>query len=860
MNHRERILDFLRNHPAGHSTMELAEGLSIPRPTVSKLLNELVRQNKVQKSKSYPVLYELCARETNHCFKEIIGYDKSLKPQIVSCKSSVSYPPKGLPVLLLGDSGVGKSFLAEHVYHYAVETGVIAEDSPFKTLNCADYANNPELLSAALFGYVKGSFTGADMDKKGIFEEAEGGYLFLDEVHQLPPAGQEKLFRYLDKGVISKLGSQKEVPLNVRLIFATTNLPATMLETFIRRIPVVIHLPKYVERPVDERYRIVYQLFLKEKSKIDREIMVSADLYNMLLMFDGKGNIGTIKNLIKVVLANAIFEQKTTDLRVGLSNLPSHQYVYDLNYTFVKNEIIICAESELESSDLQLQEPFLSEEVLNEIEEQLAASPYDYHETMSVLAASLSKIEQLNDQRLNTQVFHEPIRKIFEYLERNYGFRFSQQHVTFFSKLLSYGLKDTQEAPEQIEKYQRILKRVKSHDYKVYKMTKIIIEMIRINLDIRDLSTSFFLIASFYMLYHTNQAGTALPYLIIVSHGVSTASSISGLVNQAFGQYLFEGIDMPYNSTKKEVLRKLKKRLENIDTSKGVLILVDMGSLLELIDDVQEEVVGEVAMINNITSQIALETANLVLQKMTLEQVVGQLEETIQTTIKYIPSKRRSSLVLLACLTGTRSAEKIRGILETCLVNDQVTYRCCTYDFLADEVERKDLVQKYNRVLIVTTTPANVAESIALQELLTEKGEQALRTFYKDYLSEQELQRVFDRMIEAFTLENLMEQLTILNPTKLMKDVSEFVLHLERSLTKTYTAAEKKIILMHAAIMIERLILEKGQETAGKCNTIPTHCNEKKRQALKKAISVIEGKYNIVVNEKELRLLENLLF
>lgn len=317
---------------------------------------------------------------------------------------------------------------------------------------------------------------------------------------------------------------------------------------------------------------------------------------------------------------------------------------------------------------------------------------------------------------------------------------------------------------------------------------------------------------------------------------------------------------MPYNSTKKEVLRKLKKRLKKIDTSKGVLILVDMGSLLELIDDIQEQVVGEVAMINNITSQIALETANLVLQKKTLEQVASQLKETIQTTIKYIPSKKRSSLVLLACMTGTRSAEKIKGIVKNCLSNEMVTYRCCTYEFLANERERQELTGKYNRVLTITTTPIAAADTIALQELLTEKGEQALRSFYKDYLTEQELQQVFDRLIEAFTLENLMEQLTILNPTKLMKDVSEFVLHLERALGKTYTAAEKKVILMHAAIMIERLILERGQKAAEKCKTVSPHCNEKNRQALKKAISVIEGKYNIVVNEKELVLLENLLF
>ena len=76
--------------------------------------------------------------------------------------------------------------------HY--RQGVSIKKAPFVVLNCADYANNPELLSATLLGYKKGSFTGADSDKTGLLQEADGGYLFLDEVHRLSFENQEKLF------------------------------------------------------------------------------------------------------------------------------------------------------------------------------------------------------------------------------------------------------------------------------------------------------------------------------------------------------------------------------------------------------------------------------------------------------------------------------------------------------------------------------------------------------------------------------------------------------------------------------------------------------------------------------------------
>ncbi|MFU1862320.1 sigma 54-interacting transcriptional regulator, partial [Enterococcus faecium] len=109
-------------------------------------------------------------------------------------------------VLITGESGTGKSFLASLYYQFCLSKELLDDSAPFVTVNCAQYANNPELLTSQLFGHLKGAFTGADSDKIGAFQSAEGGVLFLDEVHRLSPEGQEKLFTFLDQGIIYRMG------------------------------------------------------------------------------------------------------------------------------------------------------------------------------------------------------------------------------------------------------------------------------------------------------------------------------------------------------------------------------------------------------------------------------------------------------------------------------------------------------------------------------------------------------------------------------------------------------------------------------------------------------------------------------
>lgn len=120
-----------------------------------------------------------------------------------------------LSILILGESGTGKELLARGIHQNSPRA-----KEPFVALNCTAYAGSSELLESELFGHEKGSFTGADRKKIGMFEAANGGTLFLDEVQNLSLVAQGKLLRVLQEKLIRRVGSNTEIPINVRVIAA----------------------------------------------------------------------------------------------------------------------------------------------------------------------------------------------------------------------------------------------------------------------------------------------------------------------------------------------------------------------------------------------------------------------------------------------------------------------------------------------------------------------------------------------------------------------------------------------------------------------------------------------------------------
>ncbi len=353
LTNKEKIKQYIEETCQENGTQAdtIADALGMKRNAASAILNELAREGFLIKKKTKPVIFTLAVKPIVHpakslemepqkedVFKEIAGGSYDMEQVLNKCKISATYPGRGIPIILLGQSGVGKSMLAEKIYLYAKQQGTIAEDAPFVVLNCADYANNKELLSSVLFGYTKGAFTGAAKDSPGVFEKADKGYLLLDEVHRLPPEGQEKLFRYIDTGIVNPLGDgAKGIPLNVRLIFATTeDIDNALLETFVRRIPIAVTIPSYPERSSNEKLKIIHNLFRQEAQILNCDFQISSNVINNLLTFKGKGNIGTLKNIIKISCANAVNKNPSENevIQVSMQDL---NVQYSVDYSLLRN-------------------------------------------------------------------------------------------------------------------------------------------------------------------------------------------------------------------------------------------------------------------------------------------------------------------------------------------------------------------------------------------------------------------------------------------------------------------------------------------------------------------------------------------
>lgn len=871
-SNKNRIMELLKETAEKQTAEEIAEKLGIQRNTASGILNELAREGMIRKEKTRPVQFSYIPKTpepSDDPFSHFIGADKSLKEAVEKCKLSAAYPKRGMPILLFGASGVGKSLLAEYIYQYAKFIHAIPEDAPFVVLNCADYANNKELLSSVLFGYKKGAFTGADRDTKGLIEEADQGYLFLDEVHRLSPEGQEKLFRYMDKGIVSRIGdSSHNFPLNVRLIFATTEGKETMLDTFLRRIPVDVTLPSFHERTLEEKYQLILHLFHQEADIMECDFLVSSNVINRLLTFQGQGNIGTLKNIIRLCCAKAYSEERRqgTVISVKLSYLSVTQEIMLGNESvpYVNQDIKISAKdkeaqyiSASEQISLYFPAAVIAQAVRDYLEKKISNTKFRkliYKEVNKIIDDVMNQEMYPYIQNLYSQA----IGNILIYLQDNYGLKYNGIMEMVFVKIL-YALNNQDDKAED-EQYEMIASQLRPVMYRYYKMGLIFYEMIHQAL---DYETNPWFVRLFAMLYFYSMAKEEGEYInaIIVSHGPATASSITSTVNRVFETYIFEAFDMAYDTPKREVVSRIKKYLKNTNTSKGLLIFVDMGSLLSISEDLKDDVEGDLGIVNNITTEMALEAGELILRHENLKNIVDDIIAHHVTKRSYVPSRQKPKAIVLCCMTGLGTAGKMKGLIQECLEGmEGIEVVEESYSELHKKGSQCDVFRKYDVQFIVATNKLEMEgyETLLLNELIDERGEKVIYGTIGRYFEKEIVQKFIENIVRSFTMKNLIGQLTILNPDKIMDDVGEVITRLEILEETNYPIDLKKMLYIHMCVMVERLMLEKGLLPEDNA-TQQIKCRESFVKNLKESFSVIEDKYRVSINDMEIQMIYNLV-
>src|SRR5689334_11690015 len=205
-------------------------------------------------------------------------------------------------VLIMGESGTGKELVARAIHDLSPRS-----ERPFISINCGAFTET--LLESELFGYIKGSFTGANANRKGLFEAANKGTIFLDEIGEMSPAMQVKLLRVLQERRLRPVGAHDEIPIDTRVIAATNRDLRQMAddgsfrEDLFYRISVIpIHLPPLRER-ADDIPELINHFIQKFCQQAGRDLTVSPKTMQMLENYAWYGNVRELEHTIERAVA-----------------------------------------------------------------------------------------------------------------------------------------------------------------------------------------------------------------------------------------------------------------------------------------------------------------------------------------------------------------------------------------------------------------------------------------------------------------------------------------------------------------------------------------------------------------------------
>ncbi len=273
------------------------------RSAVQRRLQELARRERVleKREREIDVLRERIARHT--ALRRFIARSPAMQ-EVLELAGRVA--PIDTTVLVYGESGTGKEFIVRMIHDQSPRAS-----APFVSVNCA--ALTETLLESELFGHVRGAFTGASRDKAGLFEVAGNGTLFLDEIGEVAPTVQAKLLRALQEREIRRVGAERTITVNARVVAATNRdlkdavAQGTFREDLYFRVAAfIITVPPLRERREDIP-PLVHEFVQRSAERLTKDVKtVSADAMTSLINYEWPGNVRELEHAIEraVILAH----------------------------------------------------------------------------------------------------------------------------------------------------------------------------------------------------------------------------------------------------------------------------------------------------------------------------------------------------------------------------------------------------------------------------------------------------------------------------------------------------------------------------------------------------------------------------
>ncbi|MCD5096776.1 sigma 54-interacting transcriptional regulator [Enterococcus faecium] len=910
----------------GVTTQEIAEVLGIQRTNSSKDLNQLVREGKLIKTDGRPVRYiyqtlvthvkpvtkhvvsyketpvseekNTLQIDTKDIFAKIIGANGSMKNSVEQAKAAILYPPRGLNCLITGPTGSGKTYFAHAMYHFAKAHHVIDEETELIVFNCADYANNPELLMSHLFGYAKGAFTGADEEKMGIIDQADGGMLFLDEIHRLPPEGQEMIFYFMDHGTYSRLGeTTKSHEANVRIVGATTEDPgSSLLETFVRRIPINIKLPAFEKRPANEKVDLVKIMIAHEANRTQRKISLTEDVAKALIGSVTYGNIGQLKSNIQLVCARGFLnhmqspeisitiDDLTEGIRSGLIQLASNRSamaelskILEPKITVAPNDTIMKIQSDsyelpynlydiIGDKAALLKSDGLDQEAINHfISTDINIHLKSFYKDHGFSFNADSKLAEFVDSKII-----EVTNQIYVMVKRSLQYEFQQNFIYAMSLHISSFLKKINLGEER---HTNDNIREMAFDFPdEYAVAKEVRSYIETYFQVEIPESEDYYLTVLLVSLRANQASGRIG-VVVAAHGNSTASSMVQVVQQLLDAENVRAVDMPLDMDPKTALDRIERNVQEVDEGSGVILLVDMGSLASFNSQIQRDTGIPVRTVDMVTTSLVLETVRKVsvlgtdldMLHESLKNFRGYAEISSVESVQEAKPIHKKKAVLAICASGEGTAQRIKELIERAVNKRQETELEVLALSIVEVKEELPVIQKEYQIIATTgITDLNIqAPFIPLERFIDQNIEVILdQLLMESELEETEFIFLDEESAKNTCVEFISDNFIFINGSKLIDPMWQFSTQISQTTGIGDEEYGFKInLVMHTAGMIERII--RNEPLTVEENELTNTTNDPLYSQLATSVVLLEDQIKVKVPIEEmyylLRLVHNQL-
>lgn len=671
--------EYLKN--GGIPTSVIADNFNLQRTNASTLLNELVKEGKLNKSTTRPVIYSLINKDSA---KEIladtalIGGKGSLEKPLQIAKAALLYPKRRLNLLVTGKPGCGLTHFVYSIYWYGVYSKLFKEDGSFYKVDCRHFIDNMDEIDDLLF---------RDKDlEESYFYKAKGGMLFIDNADLLSPKQKALLFDFLHGAYIYNIDHSERLLCDD--VFIVIGCNPNNANQFRNAIPMAVELSELKDRPLKEKLELINLFFAHEADNAQRDIEIRKEVIEALLLTEFPHNIKELQMEIVKACATAcvrVMDNENENIEVTIydfgtpiqkSLMKLRSFVSDNTTTNELNELLgnhnlfIYSKDSNTPTQKENANPELYDELKTQYEElsKRGANDETIHNVINNHVGSLFKyynyyqshndsydVEQLS-KIVNPEII-SMVQKLINLCKKELN-RDYKSHV-FYGLCLHMNSLLTLPLDHNRVEDDKVVEIVNKYP-KEYAITSQFAQMFNDKFNI-DLSVEEIVIITMFLV-NDDETIEGHPKLLYVFHGDGIASGFKEVTNALTHSYSTYAYDLSLDKDNTIALKELEDLIQSIDDGSGIIVIYDMGSIKTMLETISEKYNTKIRFIFFPITLVGLDIARKCVQESDLDSVYHSTLKELQGILSY--HENRKDAIITLCHTGEGGAIQLKRYID----------------------------------------------------------------------------------------------------------------------------------------------------------------------------------------------------